>query len=88
MDHTNNEEYILCSDTVKTMLWNVEKSKTPFLIADLQKDKRIEDVKENINCLKVHPSSDSIFAYGTNRGSIVLSDTRVSGISILIRRVV
>lgn len=65
---------------MKTLLWNVEKSKTPYLVADLQKEKRVEDVKENINCLKAHPTSDSMFAYGTNRGTIVLSDARVSGI--------
>ena len=48
------------------------------MIADLQKQIRVEDVKENINCIKAHPTSDSMFAYGTNRGCIVLSDTRVS----------
>lgn len=42
-------------------------------------------MKENINCLKTHPTSDSMFAYGTNRGTIVLSDARVSGTSLVIQ---
>ena len=60
-------------------MWNMEKSVNPYLIADLQKGQRVEDVKENINCIKAHPHSDSLFAYGTNRGSLCLSDVRVSG---------
>ena len=78
MDCTKNEEYIICSDTVKTILWNLEKDTAPYLIADLQKDLRIEDVKENISCVKAHPTSDSLFAYGTNRGLLALSDMRTS----------
>ena len=78
MDSTRNEEYIICSDTVKTILWNLEKDTAPYLIADLQKDLRIEDVKENISCVKAHPTSDSLFAYGTNRGLLALSDMRTS----------
>lgn len=84
MDVTKNEEYIICSDTVKTILWNTEKSAVPYLVTDLQKGKRIEDVKENISCLKLHPTSDSLFAYGTNYGSLCLSDMRISGIISLI----
>lgn len=49
-------------------------------MADLQKGSRIEDVKENINCIKLHPTNDSLFAYGTNYGNLVFSDMRISGI--------
>lgn len=52
-------------------------------MADLQKNLRVEDVKENINCIKMHPTNDSLFAYGTNRGSLFLSDMRISGIYII-----
>ena len=45
MDVTKNEEYILCSDTVKTILWNTEKSNVPYMVADIQKGLRIEEVK-------------------------------------------
>lgn len=83
MSQTLNEEYLLCSDTVKCLLWNMEKSSNPYLIADLQKGKPLEEVKENINCIKPHPTSDSIFTYGTNRGAIVFSDARVSGTDCL-----
>ena len=76
VDCTKNEEFIICSDTVKTVLWNMEKSKSPYLVADLQKSMKIEEVKENINCVKAHPESDSLFAFGTNRGSINLCDMR------------
>lgn len=79
VDFMKNEEYLLCSDTVKTILWNMEKTTIPYMVADLQKTKRIEDVKENINCIKAHPQSDSLFAYGTNRGLLALSDMRTSG---------
>ena len=50
----------------------------PYIIADLKKGKKAEDVKENINCMKIHPTSDSMFAYGTNRGALFLSDMRIS----------
>ena len=62
----------------------MEKGDAPYLIADLQKDLRIEDVKENISCIKAHPTSDSLFAYGTNRGLLALSDMRTSSIYLII----
>ena len=62
----------------------MEKGDAPYLIADLQKDLRIEDVKENISCIKAHPTSDSLFAYGTNRGLLALSDMRTSSTFYLI----
>ena len=56
----------------------------PYIIADLKKGKKAEDVKENINCMKIHPTSDSMFAFGTNRGSLFLSDMRISSKNYLI----
>jgi len=44
-------------------------------------------MKEGINCLKNHPTSDNLFAFGTNRGAIVVSDMRVSGITVNLRRI-
>ena len=40
-------------------------------------------MKENINCVEIHPTSDSMFAYGTNRGSLFLSDMRISSIPLI-----
>ena len=57
----------------------MEKTEIPYLVADLQGKKQIEEVKENINCIKAHPTSDSLFTYGTNRGLLALSDMRISG---------
>lgn len=34
---------------------------------------------EYITCSKMHPISDSVFLYGSNKGLIRLSDLRVSG---------
>jgi serine/threonine-protein phosphatase 2A regulatory subunit B len=38
--------------------------------------KNIEDIKETITCSKFHPTSDSMFVYGTNKGSLRLGDLR------------
>ena len=44
---------------------------------DLKGDqKNIQDIKETITCSKFHPTSDSLFIYGTNKGSLKLGDLR------------
>jgi hypothetical protein len=35
-------------------------------------------MKEMITCSKMHPLSDSLFVYGTSKGSLRLGDLRVS----------
>lgn len=38
---------------------------------------KVEDVEENINFSKMHPTSDSLFMYGTNKGNLKLCDLRI-----------
>lgn len=48
---------------------------------DLLGKEKIEDIKENITFSKLHPTSDSLFIYGTSKGTLKLSDLRVSSLS-------
>ena len=75
---TRNEEYLLSSDDVHCFMWNFEKPNKPYQLIDLLKDSKIEDVQESINFSKIHPTSDSLFVYGTNKGSLKLCDLRLS----------
>ena len=54
----------------------MEKPQQPYCVADLHGSTLTDDVKEHINCLRAHPTTDSQFAYGTSRGRVILSDTR------------
>lgn len=47
-------------------------------MADLLKGEKIEDIKENISFSRMHPATDSLFAYGTNKGTLKLCDMRIS----------
>lgn len=38
----------------------------------------IDEMKENITCSRMHPMSDSLFLYGSNKGSLRLGDLRQS----------
>jgi len=40
--------------------------------------KKTEEVEENINFSKMHPTSDSLFIYGTNKGNLKLCDLRAA----------
>lgn len=51
------------------------------MVADLLKNEKIEDLKENITFSKLHPTSDSLFTYGTNKGTLKLCDMRASTVS-------
>jgi serine/threonine-protein phosphatase 2A regulatory subunit B len=75
---SSNEEYLLSSDDVQTFLWSMENPDKPYLVADLLGNQKIEEVKENINFSKMHPSSDSMFLFGTNKGTLKMCDLRVS----------
>lgn len=39
---------------------------------------QVEDVKEHITCGIMHPISDSIFAYGTDKKTLKIHDMRLS----------
>ena len=75
---SHTEEYLLSSDTVHCYLWNFEKPERPYKVADAQGDKKIEEVEETINFSTMHPSSDCMFLFGTNKGQLSLCDLRLS----------
>lgn len=81
MDVTKNEQYLLCSDRTKGMLIDMEKPKSPYNIVDLPP----RPDSENISCIKAHPWLDSMFAYGTNLGRVLLCDTRANSKIIIIQ---
>ena len=75
---TENEEYLLSADEVQAFMWSMEDPTKPFLVADLLLDQKVEDVKENITCAKMHPNSDGLFLYGSNKGLLKMADLRIS----------
>jgi serine/threonine-protein phosphatase 2A regulatory subunit B len=77
---TDNEEYLLSSDDVQAFLWSMEDPNKPFLVADMLGREKIEDVKENINFSKLHPNTDSLFLFGTNKGTLKMCDLRLSAL--------
>jgi len=48
------------------------------MLADLLKGEKLEELKENITFSRMHPSADSLFVYGTNKGTLKLCDMRLS----------
>jgi serine/threonine-protein phosphatase 2A regulatory subunit B len=66
----------LSSDEVQTFLWNYEKGSNPYMVGNLLGDQKIEDITENINFSKAHPTSNNMFMYGTNKGNLKLCDLR------------
>lgn len=75
-----NEEYLLSADEAQIFLWSLEDPQKPFMAIDYLADQKVEDMKENISCAKMHPASDSLFVFGTNKGTLKLVDMRVSAI--------
>ncbi|XP_031505718.1 uncharacterized protein LOC116268003 [Nymphaea colorata] len=75
---SSNEEYVLSSDDVHAYLWGLEDADRPFVAVDLLGNEKIEDIKENITFSKMHPTTDSLFMFGTNKGTLKMCDLRVS----------
>lgn len=73
---SGNEEYLLSSDDFHCLLWSYERPDKPFQLADLLGKEKPEDVEETITFSKMHPTSDSMFVYGTNKGILKLCDLR------------
>jgi hypothetical protein len=48
------------------------------MLADLLRGDKMEDLKENITFSRMHPSADSLFVYGTNKGTLKMCDMRLS----------
>jgi serine/threonine-protein phosphatase 2A regulatory subunit B len=56
----------------------LEDTSKPYIVVDNLGKQNIEDIKETITCSKMHPVSDSLFVFGTNKGSLKLGDLRQS----------
>lgn len=70
---------MLSSDEAQIFLWSMEKPEKPYVVCDfLAKGGNIEDLKETINCSKMHPENDNLFLYGMSKGSINYADLRVA----------
>ncbi|KAM3183617.1 hypothetical protein ACTXT7_009980 [Hymenolepis weldensis] len=70
-----DQQTFLSSDPLRINLWHYDVDYEAFTIVDLMPD-RIEDITHLITGLTTSPSSPSLFAYSTNRGSIRICDTR------------
>ncbi|VDM34806.1 unnamed protein product [Hydatigera taeniaeformis] len=70
-----DQQTFLSSDPLRINLWHYDVDYEAFTIVDLMPD-RIEDITHLITSLASSPSSPSLFAYSTNRGSIRVCDTR------------
>ena len=77
---SNNGEYLLSSDEAQTFLWSLEKPNKPFMVGDMLGGEQLEEQKESITCSKMHPTSDNVFLFGTNKGSLKLCDMRQSAV--------
>ena len=78
LSRSANEEYLLSFDDVQGFFWNLERPDKPYAIVDYLKKMQVEDVKEHITCGIMHPTSDSIFAYGTDKKTLKIHDMRLS----------
>nr|CDS16386.1 Protein phosphatase PP2A 55 kDa regulatory [Echinococcus granulosus] len=70
-----DQQTFLSSDPLRINLWHYDVDYEAFTIVDLMPD-RIEDITHLITGLATSPSSPSLFAYSTNRGSLRICDTR------------
>jgi serine/threonine-protein phosphatase 2A regulatory subunit B len=59
-------------------LWNIEEPNKAFVPVDIKPD-NIEEADELITFSKYHPTSDSLFAYGTSKGTLKMGDMRQAG---------
>lgn len=75
---SSNEQYLLTSDEAQIFLWSLEDVSKPYVVADLLQRQNLEDMAETITCSKMHPVSDSLFVFGTNKGTLKLGDLRTS----------
>ena len=67
----------MTSDDVACFFWSFERPDQPYQMVDITGGKKVEEVEETINFSKMHPTSDSLFMYGTNKGSLRLCDLRI-----------
>lgn len=71
-----NEQFLLSSDESQIFMWDLEEAKRPYLVCDLTSNAKSE--RESISCASMHPNSDSLIVVGMNKGSLKISDMRLS----------
>ena len=72
-------ETFISADDLRVNLWNLAINDVSFNVVDL-KPPSMDELNEVITCAEFHPSSCSQFAYSTSKGSVRLSDLRVSSL--------
>ncbi|KAH8872621.1 Serine/threonine-protein phosphatase 2A 55 kDa regulatory subunit B delta isoform isoform 3 [Schistosoma japonicum] len=70
-----DRETFFSADPLRINMWNLEVTNEVFSVIDHMLD-RLDDRSHLITGINCSNSSPSLFAYGTNRGSIFLCDTR------------
>ena len=75
---TKNQEYMLSSDDGQIFLWSLERPEIPYMMVNYAPKADCEEQSELITCSDVHPTSDSLFAFGMSKGTLRLGDLRVS----------
>ncbi|CAH8561624.1 unnamed protein product [Schistosoma mattheei] len=74
-----DRETFFSADPLRINMWNLEVTNEVFSVIDHMLD-RLDDRSHLITGISCSNSSPSLFAYGTNRGSIFLCDTRSSSL--------
>jgi len=59
------------------LLWSLQKNATPYVIHKINENSQ-HPKSNKITCAQVHPTSESLFAVGTNHGSLNVLDSRES----------
>nr|CAH8857848.1 unnamed protein product [Trichobilharzia regenti] len=74
-----DRETFFSADPLRINMWNLEVTNEVFSIVDHMLD-RLDDRSHLITGISCSNTSPSLFAYGTNRGSIFVCDTRSSSL--------
>ncbi|CAH8561515.1 unnamed protein product [Heterobilharzia americana] len=74
-----DRETFFSADPLRINMWNLEVTNEVFSVIDHMLD-RLDDRSHLITGINCSNSSPSLFAYGTNRGSIFICDTRSSSL--------
>jgi Serine/threonine protein phosphatase 2A, regulatory subunit len=72
-------ESFISSDDLRINLWNLAVNDVSYNIVDI-KPPNMDELNEVITCAEFNPISSSQFAYSTSKGSVRLSDLRMSAL--------
>lgn len=75
---SSNEEYLLSSDDSQLFLWSLDRSDKPYIPVNYHTPGDEDESKEMITCSQFHPTSDSLFLYAMNKGTLKMTDLRTS----------